>query len=318
MACFHPKICHALKLSNGKYVIQEFNRESYQYYMSFPGNREKEEILMIPCGRCIGCRERYSREWALRCMLEAKQWTHNYFLTLTYNDDNVPFADSDFGLNMTLDKRDVQLFLKRLREYFSRVFGIDNIRFFCCGEYGPKNMRPHYHMILFNCPIPDLKFVSNTPIGDALYTSSCIDKLWDKGFITIGECNYLTCSYTARYVLKKQFGDNLEYCESRNIQPEFMTCSRRPGIAHDYFDENFASVYDLDSIVIPTKDGSKSMPPPKYFDHLYENLYPDLFSAKKALRQSAFRESSSLDLNEYLGKQELIKSKKLALLHRDL
>lgn len=46
--------------------------------------------LQIPCGQCIGCRLDYSRRWAVRCCLEAQQYDHNFFITLTYNDENLP------------------------------------------------------------------------------------------------------------------------------------------------------------------------------------------------------------------------------------
>lgn len=53
-----------------------------------------------------------------------------------------------------LSKRDLQLFIKRLRRYYERIKdskGIKNteIRYFACGEYGPIHYRPHYHLILW-------------------------------------------------------------------------------------------------------------------------------------------------------------------------
>ena len=53
-----------------------------------------------------------------------------------------------------LCKRDLQLFIKRLRRYYDRLskklntpFG--EIRYYACGEYGPVHFRPHYHLILW-------------------------------------------------------------------------------------------------------------------------------------------------------------------------
>lgn len=47
-----------------------------------------------------------------------------------------------------LRKRDLQLFLKRLRK---RIFKKTNekVRFFAAGEYGPVHFRPHYHVLLY-------------------------------------------------------------------------------------------------------------------------------------------------------------------------
>lgn len=53
-----------------------------------------------------------------------------------------------------LCKRDVQLFIKRLRRYYERIktskqIKNTEIRYFACGEYGPIHYRPHYHLILW-------------------------------------------------------------------------------------------------------------------------------------------------------------------------
>ncbi len=72
-------------------------------------------------------------------------------MTLTYDDEHLPindYVDSDGVIHgkPTLRKRDVQLFLKRLRKNYK----YDNhIKYFCCGEYGGKTFRPHYHLIIF-------------------------------------------------------------------------------------------------------------------------------------------------------------------------
>lgn len=53
-----------------------------------------------------------------------------------------------------LSKRDLQLFIKRLRKYISDYGKKNNIpigtlRYYACGEYGPVHFRPHYHLILW-------------------------------------------------------------------------------------------------------------------------------------------------------------------------
>ena len=67
--------------------------------------------LKLPCGQCIGCRLERSRQWAIRCVHEASLYKDNCFLTLTYDDEHLP---EDGSLNV----RDVQLFLKKLRKKF--------------------------------------------------------------------------------------------------------------------------------------------------------------------------------------------------------
>lgn len=53
-----------------------------------------------------------------------------------------------------LCKRDLQLFIKRLRRYYDRIkeskkIKNTEIRYYACGEYGPVHYRPHYHLILW-------------------------------------------------------------------------------------------------------------------------------------------------------------------------
>ena len=50
--------------------------------------------MTIPCGQCIGCRLEKARQWAIRCVHESKMWEHNSFVTLTYNDFNLPIDGS--------------------------------------------------------------------------------------------------------------------------------------------------------------------------------------------------------------------------------
>ena len=98
----------------------------------------------IPCGRCIGCRLQRRKSWADRAVQELPYHDSNLFVTLTYNDDNIPYnkAYDDSGniiMTETLCKKDLQDFWKRLRKYLER-YG-DKIRYFACGEYGENTFR---------------------------------------------------------------------------------------------------------------------------------------------------------------------------------
>lgn len=84
-------------------------------------------LIKIPCGKCVGCRLEYSRQWANRCMLELQYHDSAYFCTFTYDDDHVPrtyYPDPETGEAfpaMTLQKRDFQLLMKRIRKHFPDV-----------------------------------------------------------------------------------------------------------------------------------------------------------------------------------------------------
>lgn len=70
----------------------------------------------------------------------------------------LPFESGAFGDTLKKDtfgylcKPDVIKFLKRLRYYITSKVNDKRhakVRYFLCGEYGPKTFRPHYHCILY-------------------------------------------------------------------------------------------------------------------------------------------------------------------------
>ena len=116
MTCYHPLKGFILNVrSDGKKDIkvcsydvqcvwkrvgeQVWHKESY--VVSFSLNLIiVTDFIQVPCGQCYGCRLQYSREWANRCMLEASEYSSNFFLTLTYDDEHLPWSsyfDKDTG-----------------------------------------------------------------------------------------------------------------------------------------------------------------------------------------------------------------------------
>ena len=127
-----------------------------------------KELVTLPCGQCIGCRIDRSRQWANRCMLELQYHDSAYFATLTYDDFHVP------------------------KSY-----------------YGGQTHRPHYHVILFGLHLFDLQIYKRASLGDEHYTyynSPSFQECWPAGYAVLGEVNWQTCAYTARYVTKKLTG----------------------------------------------------------------------------------------------------------------
>lgn len=269
MPCYSPlKIqMTGLDLDSGnkRFAISKFK----------PGDN-LEGFQIVPCGSCIGCRIDYARQWADRCMLEAKDHEENYFLTLTYDDlhlDTVmrKYKDRASGKEfdaMSLCKRDLQLFHKSLRKALDDR-GDPKIRFFACGEYGsPENtMRPHYHEICFGLHLDDKIFYKYNKQGDCLYTSEFLNKIWKKGYVIIGDVTFQSASYVARYVTKKLKGDAAELYEVCNMTPPFTVMSRRPGIGRKYYDEH-PELFDYSYLPFSTDDGCHKIYPPKYFKSL--------------------------------------------------
>ena len=190
--------------------------------------------------------------------------SQNSFLTLTYNEANLPKDKS-------IHKEELQKFFKRLRKNTGA-----KIRYFACGEYGTKNHRAHYHAIIFGYNFPDRYLFTTTKQGDALYRSRLLEKTWGKGHILIGEVTFESAAYVARYVMKKFKGTEEERHEHYKmldeetgeiyqLQPEFCLMSRRPGIGKSWLDK-YKTDTDKDFITIR----GQKMSLPKYYDNLLE------------------------------------------------
>lgn len=218
--------------------------------------------IPLPCGQCIGCRLEHSRQWAIRCMHEKRMFMFNSFVTLTYDNAHLPKGG-------TLVRRDPQLFLKRLRKEYGK-----GIRFYGCGEYGELSRRPHYHFILFNFQCPGLKYYKSVAMGEKLYTSDAIAKLWPFGFNVVGDVSFKSCAYVARYVTGKIKGDNAKehYLsvstdgEVTDLLPEFSMMSRRPGIGAAWFAKYGSETYEWDSVIM----NGKEVRPPRFYDTRFE------------------------------------------------
>lgn len=239
-----------------------------------------DERLEVPCGQCAGCRLEYSRQWAMRCVHEAQLHFDNSFITLTYDDENLP---ADFSL----DKTHLQKFFKRLRKHYQP----QKIRYYACGEYGDETHRPHYHACLFGLDFED-KELWKIANGNRLYTSEILRKIWPYGYNVIGDVNFQTAAYVARYVMKKQTAKESKRTRSYelidensgeiyNVLPQFSTMSRRPGIASDWYKKFRSDLYPSDNISV---NGQK-MKPAKFYDRLLEIDDPELLEDIKKRRQ---------------------------------
>lgn len=204
----------------------------YRYGMS--GRR-----MAIPCGRCIGCRLERSRQWAIRATHEMRMHQDNCFVTLTYRDEDLVYGDS----RPTLYPRHLQLFWKRLRKETN-----GGIRYFACGEYGDKLLRPHYHAIIFGLDFED-KYYHKDSNGSPLYISPLLDRVWTHGDCYVGSASFESAAYIARYICTKKLGDQSDYYDRERIMPEFATMSKKPGLGSSWFERYGAQVYPRDSVL---------------------------------------------------------------------
>lgn len=304
MPCFSPLYGYKSKhvSANGKRTITFSSKSGFS-----------DLQMTVPCGQCIGCRIDRSRQWALRCVHESKLHTANSFVTLTYDENNVPPGHS-------LVKRDLQLFFKNLR------YSHGQFRYFAAGEYGDQTKRPHYHVLLFGIDFrDDRKKHSQNKRGDALYTSESLTKTWGLGQSYIGEFNYASAAYTARYIMKKQLGKNSSESEAYTrydsvtgelyqVEPEFCLMSRRPGLGSGWYDKYKKDAFPSDYLV---HEGKKHPVPRFYYDKLKKSDPGqfDEISNKRKLARLLDKPNSTPDR---LYTREVCKKAKLSLLKRTI
>lgn len=334
MSCYHPKKVWIDGFKdNGKKNIVKFTDYSVDHLEFYNGawqvaldgfisKRAKRclyESETVPCGHCIGCRLDYSRDWAVRMMLELEYHSEAWFCTFTYDDEHIkPLlrhganpATGECLDSYTVCVRDFQLFMKSLRQKSSK-----DLRYFACLEYGGETRRPHVHAIIYSLHLsPDeLKFYKRVNFNAKgrsfsynLYKSLELEKIWENGFVTVGECTFESCAYTARYVTKKLNGLAAEKYKILNIEPEKSLMSLKPGIGRFWYEDHKDDLIQNKYINISTPAGGLKVLPPKYFRDRLLIDFPDEYSKLKVMAKeyAEYRTQlecagTTLDYEDYL------------------
>lgn len=267
MACYHP--------------IPALQMESNGAVRLWPPKGAAN--LALPCGKCLGCRTARATQWAQRCGHEARRYDFNTFVTLTYDDDNLPESGA-------LQPQHLTNFLKRLRSHASRrsdgvaTDRTSTIRYFGCGEYGERQKRPHYHAILFNC-----RFTDEERAGKDLFRSDTLARLWGHGECRHAAATAASANYIAQYSLKKiglrtedHPGDVDPDTGEWLPRPPFLRMSLKPAIGAGWLS---AFATDLqDGFLV--HDGKPSAIPRTYLERLKKS-HPQL--AERIEHQKARR-----------------------------
>lgn len=136
---------------------------------------------------------RKQSDWAFRLNEELNVSVSAFFVTLTYQYEQ------------PLDKRHIQLFLKRIRKKTP-------VRYYLVGEYGSLNQRAHYHAIMFNLPDDPYELIKNE---------------WIHGLIHIGTVTPASIAYVTKYVITKVDYKNYPV-------PPFAMMSTKPPLGIEY------------------------------------------------------------------------------------
>lgn len=186
---------------------------------------DTEGDLKIPCGKCIECISKRAIDWSSRASHEISLHKKNCFITLTYDEENLP--------SHLVVKDYWQKFFKRLRYHTS-----EKLLYMVSHEYGTQNFRPHHHAIIFGHSFDDMYFWKKTKSGYPIFRSETLEKLWPYGFSSIADANEKTAYYIASYALsgkeRELLAPNGEIIKINDC----MDVSKRPGIGLNYFIKN--------------------------------------------------------------------------------
>ena len=223
-------------------------------------NPYNNEVLYVPCRKCPTCLNTYQLSWQQRLIEESRNHKYTFFITLTYDENHVPYykhlensrhtaldvlvsnrcasplhikGDSLRYFNSRqflpyLCKKDIQLFIKRLRRYsdyyinqnydkYKKTYRQSSkIRYFIGGEYGPSTLRPHYHMLLW---------FDNDEIAKNF--QFLLSKSWQNGFTSWSIANERRVQYCAKYISCAPYLPSIY--ENEPFRPFFL-CSKKPAI----------------------------------------------------------------------------------------
>lgn len=197
----------------------------------------------VPCGKCYQCVKRRRNDWFIRARIERMNSPYCIFGLLTY-------AETDFKLN----KRDVQLFLKRLR-----IKGYQ-LKYLIVGEYGESKQRPHWHCIFF----------SKVPIA-----FNDISIAWKGGYVDdsnknkSGWVNFsnVRSDKALRYCVKYLY-------KYDGTEKEFeLMVSKQPAIGFDYLKNQ---IWHLEQKSTKFRVNGVSVAMPRYYKRKIFDDYPEL------------------------------------------
>lgn len=283
-------------------------------------NYNKEfATFQLPCSKCLECRLEYARQWAVRCVHEAKMYENNSFITLTYDDDHL--------LSPRLQYKDFQEFIAKLRDKLFRdqlnkmypndpqdtqrfkwkqltketrkqIYDQICIGYFVTGEYGDQRKRPHWHVIIFNwCP-KDLEFAYQNDRGDRVFHSKLLTQLWGKGRTDLGSVTFESAGYVARYAAKKL----VHGPDGHSYQPISRKSSKQ-AIGKRFLERYWEDIFNHGHVVLLTKKGDVKTSIPRYYEKWLAkhkpNQYYSYVTRIKSERMAKAQEKSQEETKRY-------------------
>lgn len=231
VGCYHCPACESSRMQAYARSIQlEAAQHRYSYFLTLTYDNSHLPTALIEENSLVSLR---SGEVLFPNRFDLKRFdTHS---VLQSAKEVARYSLLPHGINQIAvpDRTDLQKFLKRLRKYVSTRFEGAKIRFFAVCEYGPKSLRPHFHVCIFTNSEDVFRsgcLVFN-PDSSGQSTNAVLPSLWPLGRVcselSKGKCaNYLS-SYLVSSV------DLPEVLQTRSFRP-FVIHSQHFGFPLDY------------------------------------------------------------------------------------
>ena len=231
------------------------------------------EELPVRCGKCINCKKAKASSLIARCVAESRMHDDSAFITLTVDDGNI---DRVFS-NGSLTHEPFQLWMKRLRKRLCS----SGLKYMMCGEYGELSMRPHYHAIVFGVSPYEYSdsVVIDTRFGTSYrqrFDNPVFQETWEYGQVYVGTVTPASVAYITGYTLKQELlGRDSDFYKSRNLLPEYVKWSRRPGLGQSYFMKYKLDLLDTERSEFGVSIDGKRLYAGRYFSDLLQLHYPE-------------------------------------------
>lgn len=210
--------------------------------------------ILVGCGHCECCCQKKRNDWKFRLTQEHKYCRDGYFVTLTYDPENLPPYGWQNG------KTYVQKFLKRFR----KNYGLINLgfKYYLVSELGGKHGRLHYHALFFNTGM------SWQALLDA------IKKTWHAGIVRLNVITDKRINYVSSYCLQGTFNKRFftPYDKFREHPKSFffMICSH--GLGKPFLTSQMIDYIFYHDGTIQVNGFTKAIP--KYYLNVLEKYYP--------------------------------------------
>lgn len=235
----------------------------------------------------------------------------SFFVTLTYDDEHLPFPDDwvyNHWSHLSLDPYlpcvyppHITKFHKDLRKRLQQGFVIcrtppfvgqkvdlphlGKMSFYLTSEYGPEGSRPHYHAVYFNLA------------SDVYSAEVLIRETWKYGFVQVAECNMRTINYVTKYLIENK----LQPQEIPGMVPPFARMSK--GLGLSLLTPNLLDWWrsSPDNRCYVPEHGSKQ----KLSRYLKEKIFDDDMKARIQDKYKALHPARPMSFKELLRQQHL-------------